>query len=491
MPKKDFNKLSSQNALAKAVLDSAPNGVMAIEYIEAENDYKVVYTNEFTLQLFNKTLAEFQNKRVSNIFPYYYSKGFDKVYNEVLFSKRPHTLEYFSSTVHRWLRLSIVRTPEGLLLIYTDIHEKKKADEALKAQKDLLEEVINGSISSVMSFECYPDEENCTDFICLIANGTANDLLGKGAPLTGRFFSEFFPASSELFNDFRYVVSSRNPYKKDLSLTINGEARFYTVVVNRLTEGIFLSLRDITLLKNTELELVKKTEDLEKSNYLLMQFASIVSHDLKEPLRKIRTYGDLLKTGLEEKVSLKEKSYLDLVLRSSVRMQGLIEDLLKYSTIQLSPAFNEAVDLNEVIKEVLDDLEILITAKKAYLEIDTLPVVNGNAVRLRQLFGNLLNNALKFSLTGVPAEIKLRYKKERNGGEFWHHISMADKGIGFEQKYAEKIFSIFQRLNGKEEFEGNGIGLAICKMIVEQHGGKISAQSSPAKGTVFEIVLPG
>jgi len=241
-------------------------------------------------------------------------------------------------------------------------------------------------------------------------------------------------------------------------------------------------------------ELVETNRNLENTNHELQQFTSVASHDLKEPLRKIQFFGNLLK----DRAELKEEEvvFLDKVLNSSRRMNVLIEDLLSFASIS-SPDSFVPTDLNEIIDGILSDLELLIDEKQAKIEVSRLPLVDAIPGLMRQLFQNIISNALKFSKADVPAVVTIRSEvfvaAEAMGGSLpgveLCRIDIEDNGIGFKEIYASKIFTLFQRLH-TTEYEGTGIGLAIAKKIVEKHNGSITARSTPGKGSVFSIVLP-
>lgn len=235
------------------------------------------------------------------------------------------------------------------------------------------------------------------------------------------------------------------------------------------------------------------------SNRELEQFAYVASHDLQEPLRKISAFSELLGEQYSGILDDEGKIFLDRINSSSQRMRNLITDLLDYSRVS-RPTQTEEVNLNTVVKTVKEDLELVIKEKNAQVHHASLPVVQGNNYEFRQLFQNLISNSLKFSKPGVAPVVsivadeasaeELNYLHFRNENIKYTAIRFTDNGIGFEPEYAEKIFVIFQRLHGKDSYEGTGIGLAICKKIAEKYGGTIAAKSSPGNGAIFTIVLP-
>ncbi len=243
-------------------------------------------------------------------------------------------------------------------------------------------------------------------------------------------------------------------------------------------------------------ELIAKNQQLEFTNHELQQFTWVVSHDLKEPLRKIEIFIRIL----QEKYLLadeKAHDYIHRTIRSAERMRQLITDLLEYSRLS-SDAVTETTDLNEILGEVLADFDYVIEQKKARIESGPLPQINGVPGQLRQIFQNLISNSLKFAQSDQPPVIQISSRRiatrDFSGapdpdGPFVT-ISISDNGIGFEEHYLDKIFKIFQSLNDRNSYEGTGIGLAIVKKIIEKHNGLITAESRPGHGARFVMVLP-
>jgi signal transduction histidine kinase len=238
---------------------------------------------------------------------------------------------------------------------------------------------------------------------------------------------------------------------------------------------------------------------LNTSNRELEQFAYVASHDLQEPLRKISAFAELLSDQYKDKLHGDGEIYIDRITNSSQRMRSLITDLLNYSRVSRTTT-TEPVNLNSLVGNVKDDLEILIKEKRARIDHSPLPIVTGNNLEFRQLFQNLISNSLKFSKPGVDPVITivsgestaedLAHVPLRDYNTPYVTIRFTDNGIGFEEEYAEKIFVIFQRLHGKDSYEGTGIGLAICKKIAEKYGGTIYARSSIGNGASFFVILP-
>lgn len=230
----------------------------------------------------------------------------------------------------------------------------------------------------------------------------------------------------------------------------------------------------------------RRAAELARSNEELESFASIASHDLQEPLRKVRTFTEQLTILEADRLSDKGKDYLGRANAAAERMQKLIEDLLKFSRVSTQGRPFETVDLAEVTSRVLVDLESQVEEAGARIDVGPLPVITADALQMQQLLQNLLSNAIKFRRPEARPEVTVR-------GEVRGHnvlLTVKDNGIGFEPRYSARIFRIFERLHGRTEYPGTGIGLALCRKIADRHGGTIEAQSQPGQGATFTIVLP-
>ncbi len=241
-------------------------------------------------------------------------------------------------------------------------------------------------------------------------------------------------------------------------------------------------------------ELEASNANLSRSNRELQDFAYVASHDLQEPLRKIQAFGNLLEEEYGAKLG-EGRDYLERMRKAASRMSVLIEDLLSFSRVTTKANPLVPVDLGLVTEEVLEDLETRIKDTGASIIVDTLPTVEADRLQMRQLLQNLLSNALKFSQPDRPPKIKIYAKTVKLDAKHGasakaYRIMVEDKGIGFDEKYLDRIFSVFQRLHSKDAYQGTGIGLAICRKIVERHGGTITAKSRIGKGTTFITTLP-
>ncbi|MEM1441130.1 MAG: ATP-binding protein [Verrucomicrobiota bacterium] len=274
----------------------------------------------------------------------------------------------------------------------------------------------------------------------------------------------------------------------------NGREFPVEIALTPLPEGeethVLASVIDITERKRSDEALLRYAEDLERSNAELDSFASVASHDLQEPLRKIRTMGGRLVDICEDSLDEKARDYLDRMIKASDNMHRLIRDLLSFSRVETKGQPFAVVALNESLADATSMLELAIEETHAKIEVEALPTIEADEAQMRQLFQNLVGNAIKFRREGVPPEIRISCQSTKLGKEDAIEIRVKDNGIGFDEKYKDRIFEIFQRLHGKNHFEGTGIGLAICKKIVERHRGVISALASPDSGAEFIFSLP-
>lgn len=260
-----------------------------------------------------------------------------------------------------------------------------------------------------------------------------------------------------------------------------------------------LSRRQKTLdqLREYEDQLKGQIRQLETSNEELERFAFVASHDLQEPLRKIQSFADLITDRYSNLFDEDSMLFMGKISGSARRMSKLIKDLLNFSRISNHQEVFKTVELNAIVRRILDDQELRIKGMDVQLEVDDLPVIQAVASQMDHLFNNLISNALKFTRAGVQPLLHIQ-SRVVNGEAYaglhpnrpYFEITITDNGIGFEEKYLDHIFKVFQRLHGKTAFEGTGIGLAICKRVVMSHHGYITAHSRPNEGTTFVVVLP-
>lgn len=340
------------------------------------------------------------------------------------------------------------------------------------------EEVLEQGVSFFMD-RLHPDDiAQLTE-----KNNDAVDLANKPENKNGHVSEEFKYRIKDVNGKYRWMHTYGTVFDRDQ----NGEV-----------EHVLNISVDITQQVEAELALQQKNIELSNSNSSLQDYAYITSHDLKEPLRKITTFSSILINTQSKGLTDEGRLYVTKISDAAMRMQAMISDLLTISTISGNKAF-ETYSLQQVAKEAIQRLEHKIEDKKAKVHVGELPVAHIVPAQFRQLFQNLINNSLKFTRPGVSPEItitatSISSPEARKLGvtKAGKHIKLefTDNGIGFDNAYAEKIFSIFQRLHGQGEYEGTGIGLSICRKVVENHGGIIVASGTPGEGAKFTIIIP-
>ena len=288
------------------------------------------------------------------------------------------------------------------------------------------------------------------------------------------------------------LTGDKNPQNYEIKIIAkDGTIRWVAVSAKVINYGgkaaEFVTTTDISGLKETEEKLRNTVEELKRSNADLEQFAYVASHDLQEPLRMVSSYVQFLERRYKNKLDPDADEFIEYAVEGAARMQKLIKDLLAYSRIGIKGSESKDVDLNKVISGVLDDLQETIAVKNAVISCKKLPLIKGDEMQMGQLFMNLINNSLKFIKEDENPRIEVGADEKKWGWTFY----VRDNGIGMKKKYLDRIFVIFNRLHGKDEYPGTGIGLAICKKIVERRGGKIWVESKEGKGTTFYFSMPG
>lgn len=260
--------------------------------------------------------------------------------------------------------------------------------------------------------------------------------------------------------------------------------------------GVLVNSRDITDRKRAENQLRNFASRLEQSNRELEDFAYVASHDLQEPLRKVQAFGDRLDKKYAAALGDEGRDYVRRMRDAADRMQTLINDLLTFSRVATKTHPFAAIDLDLIAAEVISDLEIKIEETGASVEVSGLPTVEADALQMRQLLQNLIGNALKFKRDGVAPLVKIYAFEDEFDADRTQALTpqvkfaVEDNGIGFDEKYLDRIFTVFQRLHGRTEYEGSGVGLAVCRKIAERHGGSITARSADGAGATFVVSLP-
>jgi PAS domain S-box-containing protein len=413
----------------------------------------------------------------------------------------------------RWIRVNAQplfhgdeEDPYGVLVCFDDITDEKLKEEALQTSRDLLSSVLSSSLDGIVVLSAVRDaDEAITDFECVLVNPQAEKLIGRtAADLVGQRLLTVMPEQEEmgLVEAYRSVVETGEPFETELRYQAQGVDAWFQIMAVSVDDGVAVTFRDVSERKEAEQAMAAANAKLERRNRALRDFAYIASHDLQEPLRKIRSFSNLVLDDYADAVDDTGRHYLDRMHDAAERMSGLINDLLVYSRITTRAQPFEPVDLEEIAQNVRTDLDLQIEDVDGTVEIGPLPTVEADPTQVRQLLQNLIGNALKFHKPDVPPHVQVAATVEPAARELQQEgrldpaatemcrLTVADNGIGFEESRADRIFTPFKRLHGRGEYEGTGMGLAICQRIVERHGGDITASSTPGEGTTFTILLP-
>jgi len=365
-----------------------------------------------------------------------------------------------------------------------ELHVQARSQELQKLQRRY-ELILNAAGEGILGF----DLEGKMTFV----NPAVEKITGWGMEeIAGKTESEIFGAVGDMSGDLLGTRSSGEMvFQRRDGSTFPGEFVRTSIQEDGRIVGSVLIFKDITERKAADETLTQKAAELARSNGELEQFAFVASHDLQEPLRKIQAFGDRLRGKCEGVVAPEAMEYLERMQSASARMRRLIDDLLTFSrAIRNSEPF-QLVDLAVVIREVLGDLEVRIERTGARVDVGDLPMIDADPMQMRQLFQNLIGNALKFQPLGNSPIVKISGRNlTAPSGRAYAEINVEDNGIGFDEKYVDRMFAVFQRLHGRTEYEGTGVGLAVCRRITDRHGGTITARSKPGEGANFTITLP-
>jgi PAS domain S-box-containing protein len=375
--------------------------------------------------------------------------------------------------------------PSGAVSAFIDITPRKQAQQKLKESENRFRVALASAPVTVFT----------TD-----TNLSINWMYSpfpnfKPENIVGKRFDQLLPKdSAQMLDEILYsVLETKQARKGEVALHIEGEMHYYAYFLDLLYDpsgnvsGLSCAGYDVTDRKQAEKELEVYAEELERSNRALRDFAFIASHDLQEPLRKILAFAHILDTRFSQELGPEGKDSLTRISSAASRMGEMLKGLLSYSQITIQGEAFIDVDLGKIAQEVLSDLEVRIKETRAKVELGPLPVIQGDPLQLRQLLQNLIGNALKYHRPDLPPHIVISCRKDGNNTV---EIAVKDNGIGIHMKDANRIFQPFIRLHSRKDYEGTGMGLAICQQIVERHNGSISVESQAGVGSTFKIELP-
>lgn len=476
-------------------------------------DFQLTQINSHLTAILGQSAAQGRGDWLTTFFPQAIASGLlSRCLSSVAFQQTQHfDMPLGSLNQTGWYQLSIIPQGDQLILAVTDITDLKGAQLAHHQQAEWLRSVLEGSQNAILAFEAIRSPQQLIVDFRYVPLHALNERRPGQPPgmVAGNTLLALLPTvvDNDLLAQLVAVVSSGQPLRCDVGYDDGTGPGWFDWSVVKRQDGIVLTIMDKTSermatqhLQVQQRHLEGMNSQLQRSNENLRQFAFVASHDLQEPLRKIHQFGELLRNqyGLELGTGL---AHLTRMQSAASRMSTLIRDLLSFSQLSTQNEPFTWVSLPGLVGDILEELDLDILAIGAVVTLGELPIVVGHVSQLTQLFSNLLSNALKFREPGIPVAIQISAQillaAELPPGisplhltARYHRIEVIDNGIGFDEKYLDRIFRVFQRLHGTNSYPGTGIGLAICEKVVTNHGGALTAHSQVGQGAAFRVYLP-
>jgi PAS domain S-box-containing protein len=500
-------QLKHSEQFLQSILNTAGNSIASYEPIRNPAgkimDFRIVYSNEDSLGRRTTDGPGIAGKTCREVYPGIFRNGVFEKLVKCIETGHP---DNYQVDVRRdgniyWFDASIEKLDDSVTVTTRNISEELKSDlrlkdlnRKLKIQNSIFKHSEENANIGSYAWNVTTNELECSDNLYRLIGYQPQEF----TPSFEQFLSFLHPedrhqAIRDGIRAYETKVVVQNTYRV---IAKSGDIRHFRLSGNFIREGenhlMIGALQDVT--KDNELSdaLHKKNMELRRNNEELASFSYVASHDLQEPLRKIRAFSSRIMEKESKHFSESTKDYFARIIAASVRMQKLIEALLSYSgTTGVNFKFVE-VDLTGIADEVKSDLEELITEKNATVEVERLPVLPVIPVQFYQLLQNLIGNGIKYSSPDRKPVVRVTHEivEDENGLGPFCRLSVTDNGIGFDQRYENRIFDLFQRLHGKNEYEGTGIGLAICKKIAQNHHGYITAEGTPGVGSAFHVYIP-
>lgn len=510
----DRKRLINTQSFVENIISNSDNTITYLEPIRDDNnriiDFRIDYVNNKIEDNIGKTSENVIGKRISEVFPSLFANGVFEIYVTCVTTgeSQNYKRSYIFNNEEKWFRSIASKLNTGVNITTINItKERQRTEDLKKLTGNLFEKnaILSNAetIAKIGSYSWYPD----TDTYELSDNFYR--LLG--------FEPNEFESGFEIFKTFVHPDDQVKYQKTGIEglksrqikeyiyrvITKKGKIRYWRtageIIIESGNEKMVGVVQDVTDSIGKDLELKKRNKALKRSNAELESFNRVVSHDLQEPLRKIQTFISLLTEAEADSLSDNSKNYFNKINNAASRMQLLIKNLLSYSRIDSTHENFEIIDLNKKVEKVEDNFSARIIEAKITIIKKNLPTIQGIPFQMEQLFNNLLSNAIKYRNLTKDAKIlidaSIVHKNQialpnKKTSKNYYKIVFSDNGIGFDQENAEKIFNIFERLHQQSAYSGTGIGLAICKKIVENHNGFIYATSELQKGSIFYIYLP-
>jgi PAS domain S-box-containing protein len=521
-PSFDLESLNRYIQLLEGIIDTTHTLIVVVN-----TNLEYLYFNKAVELYTGKSKKEVLGKNMFEVFPHLREAGIEAYIKKALEGEEVKeapaesllTNDRFFESTFMPLRNADGKV-EGVIIKVQDRTKNVLAEKELKAANQLLSAQNKELQRQTMLIEKLLD--STVDVIAVLdrdlkyisINQKAIEMYGfRKEAVIGKSITEVFPSlkNSSMYSDLQKALKGEFVYDLTFTSLVLKETHFENYYVPLLDDtnevyGVMIIGHDITQLvsANAKLKsaneiLEEKNSELERSNQELEQFAYVASHDLQEPIRKIATYANKLLTRSKDQFSEETVTYLKRINNSTKRMYELINGLLLYSRITRHNNLFEKISLDQVLKETLVDYELRIQERKIAIQYSKLPEIEAVHVQMVQMFSNLIGNSFKFAKKDTPPVIQIAASDLNDEQKGFYkldphvrylNIFYIDNGIGFDQKYADKIFDLFQRLHDRHEYEGSGLGLSICKKIVANHHGYIFAFSEEGKGATFQIILP-
>ncbi|WP_372752521.1 PAS domain-containing protein [Mariniflexile sp.] len=507
-------KLLDNRALLTNIFKSISHIVMSFKSIRTKEgkiiDFEVLFVNDKISPLTGDLPDNLKNKKMSEVFPTTFKSGVFENLVEAVETDKPVNYEtpFTKDGTLRWFRATAIKLGDGVTVTTRDVTEdKEKANQLINLNEEL---IIQNSILTG------------AERIAKIGNFIWHMESGE-SEISDNFYEMLGCRPKEFDSNFETYRSFVHPEDLEEYDRIGAETiserkiteHTYRIITKQgvvkyfKTNGQFITkngkeimigvVQDVTETIVAEEKLLESNLELKNKNAELESFNRVASHDLQEPLRKIQLFALRIQDNEAENFSDRSKDYFSKVIKAVNRMQSLIENLLAYSKINITKDEFETIDLNQLLDKVQEDITTSIQSSNATITADRLPEIKGVTFQIEQLFTNLLTNAIKYRKEDESPILQIKYSKilatdlsnlNAKDYKYYHKIAFKDNGIGFKQQYADKIFEVFQRLHQKTEYSGTGIGLAICKKILENHNGYITAFGTEAVGSEFVIYFP-
>ncbi|QIP14908.1 PAS domain-containing protein [Spirosoma aureum] len=499
-----------ETTLLQAILDNTQTGIAVMQSVRDEAnkiiDFRFTHLNADAERITQRSKESLIGELYSLAWPGARINGVLDWHIRVAETNEPARINGVNLPVgeyNGWYNIRIRPFGDGVIATFIDVTALKRAELANQRQADLLRSVLDGSSNAIIAFSAVRDETTgkIVDFRYVAQNEANRQNPGRtDEEVIGRTMLGYFPHVIEtgLFDRYVQVIETGEPTRFEQEYNYDQLKGWYELSVIKWDDGIVLTLVNITESKTHQQQLEQTNRDLQTANDNLRQFAYVANHDLQEPLRKIMAFGDILHNQFSHQLTEYGQDIVSRMQSAAGRMSSLIKDVLAYSRISTHRAPFQTVLLEQLFAEVRSEYELALHEAGAILTVGPLPAVRGDFAQMHLLFSNLIANAIKFRVLEKTLVIDVSCESvsgeaapaELNSTQTYYRVRITDNGIGFEDKYAEQIFQVFQRLHNRQQYDGTGVGLAICRRVVENHRGAITAYGHLGKGAAFEVYLP-